>query len=123
MLRLFFNTINIILRIKGSRVTMLPLCACLLAHQMKPSSSIEQGGVTEPLKEEASWCHFSTWPADQTTELGKLVYIRFFHGLTKQTKRYALFLSSGKELLYLALSVGLSQKFKCPIFQHIIAIK
>ena len=38
-----------------------------------------------------------------------------------------MFLSSGKELLYLALSVGwsvgLSQKFKCPIFQHIIANK
>ena len=35
------------------------------------------------------------------------------------------FLSSGKELLYLALSVGrsvgLSQKCKCPIIQHIIA--
>ena len=27
---------------------MLPLCACLLAHPMKPSCSIEQGGVTQP---------------------------------------------------------------------------
>ena len=27
---------------------MLPLCACLLASPMKPSCSIEQGGVTQP---------------------------------------------------------------------------
>ena len=27
---------------------MLPLCASLLAHPMKPSCSIEQGGVTQP---------------------------------------------------------------------------
>ena len=34
-----------------SRVTMLPLCASLLAHPMKPSCSIEQGGVTQPHSE------------------------------------------------------------------------
>ena len=33
---------------QGSRVTMLPLCACLLAPPMKPPCSIEQGGVTQP---------------------------------------------------------------------------
>ena len=27
---------------------MLPLCASLLAHPMKPSCSIEQDGVTQP---------------------------------------------------------------------------
>ena len=42
MLRLFFNAIIIILRVKGSRVTMLPLCACLLAPTMKSPCSIEQ---------------------------------------------------------------------------------
>ena len=30
-----------------SRVTMLPLCASLLAHPMKPSFSIDQGGGTQ----------------------------------------------------------------------------
>ena len=30
---------------------MLPLCASLLAHPMKPSCSIEQGGVTQPHSE------------------------------------------------------------------------
>ena len=34
-----------------SRVTMLPLCASLLAHPMKPLCSIEQGGVTQPHSE------------------------------------------------------------------------
>ena len=34
-----------------SRVTMLPLCASLHAHPMKPSYSIEQGGVTQPHSE------------------------------------------------------------------------
>ena len=31
-----------------SRVAMLKLCASLLVHPMKPSCSIEQGGVTQP---------------------------------------------------------------------------
>ena len=30
---------------------MLPLCASVLAHTMKPSYSIEQGGVTQPHSE------------------------------------------------------------------------
>ena len=38
-------------RVKGSRVTMPPLCASVLAHPMKPSCSIEQGGVTQPHSE------------------------------------------------------------------------
>ena len=49
------------------------------------------------------------------------------HNLQLQSVKF--FLSYGKELLYLALSVsrsvdrsvGLSQKCKCLIFQHIIA--
>ena len=36
---------------QGSRVNMLPLCACLLAPPMKPSYSIEQDGVTQPHSE------------------------------------------------------------------------
>ena len=40
------------------------------------------------------WRHFSSWPADHTTEFGHTVINRYLYGLTKQTNWLSLWILS-----------------------------